>query len=337
MNSNACTPQRGSNRATVEKKFRAMGTDVIVAIISDDGVGARADTEDVARAITDFEKRFSRFLPVSELCALNKNGGEVCRASADMTDMLIAAHYWHKDTGGIFDPSICEALEEVGYDTSIDFERGPAREEATYSFDAPSHQRRFQACPRFIDVRVEKDAGTVAVPHGMKLDFGGIGKGYSVDMTAQRLRKKYSDFWISAGGDMFLSGHNSEGKPWEIMVQDPLDVANNIGCIAMGERKEMAVATSGVMKRRGEKGGFAWHHIIDPRTGLPAENAIAAVTVIAPTATAADVCAKTVLILGEQEGIDFIERHADVACLIVTTQGAVIYSREMKKYFTAAS
>ena len=337
MNSNIFTPWRGGNRTTIEKKFRAMGTDVIVAVISDDAVGARADTEKAARAIADFEKRFSRFLPASEVCSLNESRGAVCRTSADMAAMLAAAQYWYKDTGGIFDPSVCEALEDVGYDKSIDFEHGPAHEETTHFFDAGAHQRRFQACPRFADVRVEKDAGTAAVPRGMKLDFGGIGKGYSVDMIAQSLRKKYGDFWISAGGDMFLSGRNNEGKPWKVMVQNPLDPSNDIGCIAMGERKEMAVATSGVTKRKGVKGGFAWHHIIDPRTGLPAENAIAAVTVIAPTAAAADVCAKTALILGEKEGIDFIERHAGLACCAVTKNGAIIYSQEMKKYFTPVS
>ena len=337
MNLNTATARHDDGRAIIEKKIRAMGTDVIVAIINDDGAGARADTKEVARAIADFEKRFSRFLPASEVCSLNASGGEVCRTSADMAAMLAAAQYWHKDTGGIFDPSVCEALEEIGYDKSIDFEQGPVREETAHFFDAGAHQRRFQACPRFADVRIDEEAGTVMVPTGMKLDFGGIGKGYSVDMIARSLRKKYSDFWISAGGDMFLSGRNSEGKPWEVMVQDPLDSGNDIGCIAMGERKEMAVATSGVTKRKGVKGGFAWHHIIDPRTGLPAENAIAAVTVIAPTVTEADVCAKTVLILGEKEGIDFIERHAGLACLAVTVKGAAVYSQEMKKYFTPAS
>ncbi|MBI5913350.1 FAD:protein FMN transferase [Candidatus Azambacteria bacterium] len=337
MNSNTSTTRDTDRLAIIEKKFRAMGTDVIVAIVSADACAAHDDADDAERAVVDFEKRFSRFLPASELCSLNKSGGKVCRPSADMIVMLAAAQRWHEDTGGVFDPSVCEALEELGYDKSIDFEHGSVREETDQVFDADAHRRSFQTCPRFADMRIVIEEGTVAVPRGMKLDLGGIGKGYIVDAMAQLLRKKYRDFWISAGGDMFLSGYNSENKPWEIMVQNPLDLNNDIGRITMGDKKEMAVATSGVMKRKGVKGGFAWHHIIDPRTGLPASNTIAAVTVLAPTVTAADVCAKVVLILGEKEGIDFIDRRADCACLTVDMEGKISYSRTMKEYFVPVS
>lgn len=318
---------------TVEKKFRAMGTEVVIAIVSVDTAEVHADAENAARTIEDFEKRFSRFLPTSELCMLNQSGGGVCRPSADMMDMCVAAMQWYKKTGGVFDPSLCEALEELGYDTSLDFEKGPARAETDHPFDVDAHQRRFRICPRFSDVHIDEKKGTIAMPQKMKLDFGGIGKGYIVDAIAKKLRKKYDDFWISAGGDMFLSGRDSEHMLWEIMVQNPLNLISDIGYVTMGERKEIAVATSGVMKRKGMKGGFAWHHIVDPRTGLPVANNITAVTVVAPTVTAADVCAKTVLILGKEKGIDFIERRADCACCIVDKEGAITLSSEMKKYF----
>ena len=114
MNLNTFMPWRGGNPTTIEKKFRAMGTDVIVAVISDDAVGARADTEEAARAIADFERRFSRFLPASEVCSLNASGGAVCRTSADMAAMLAAAQYWYKDTGGIFDPRYAKRLKMLG-------------------------------------------------------------------------------------------------------------------------------------------------------------------------------------------------------------------------------
>ncbi|MCR4323310.1 MAG: FAD:protein FMN transferase [Candidatus Azambacteria bacterium] len=335
MNLNPLTPWPGNDHITTEKKFRAMGTDVVASIVSSDSASACAATEDVARMIDAFEKRFSRFLSSSELCVLNKTSGDVCHMSAEMIDMLEVAQQWHKETGGIFDPTICEALERVGYNKSFDVASAASQTKESEEFDGDAHHQRFLVCPRFSDLRIHKEAGSVTMPHGMKLDFGGIGKGYIIDVVARMLSYTYHNFWVSAGGDMFLSGCDSDAKPWEIMVQDPFNFEHDIGYLVMAGKKEIAVATSGIMKRKGEKEGVAWHHIIDPHTRLPAANTIVAVTVIAPTVTTADVCAKTILILGEQKGIDFIEQQEGCACLIIKKDRSLAFSRAMEEHFIA--
>ena len=95
----------------------------------------------------------------------------------------------------------------------------------------------------------------------------------------------------------------------------------------------LGIATSGIFKRQGVKGQVAWHHLIDPRTGLPVDNNILAVTAIAPDATRADVFAKTVLILGESAGLKFIERQPGSACIIFLKTKGIRSSERALRYF----
>lgn len=97
-----------------------------------------------------------------------------------------------------------------------------------------------------------------------------------------------------------------------------------------GER--LAIATSGIIKRRWKKGKRNVHHIIDPRTGMPVENGIMSVTTLAPNTQDADVFAKTVLILGEEEGLEFIESRPGAECIIFPERGKPLVSKGMHKY-----
>ena len=117
-------------------------------------------------------------------------------------------------------------------------------------------------------------------------------------------------------------------------VQDPLSLKDDIGHITLSCGELAAVATSGITKRRGTKGDLAWHHLIDPSTGLPSKNDIIAVTVLAPTTTAADILAKAVLIAGKEKGMEFISHYEDTGCIIIDTKGVIMVSDHMKKYFT---
>lgn len=321
---------RGGNPFPAEKHFRAMGTEVFVSIIADDALSAEQEIAQSEHTIALFEKNFSRFLPESELTKLNRSAGRPFHARAEMIHLLKEAKRWYAETGGIFDPTVISALEEFGYGKSIDFTRGPAVD--ANPADITAHRNRFSARRRFSELVINEAEHIINAPEGLRIDLGGIGKGYIVDAVAAHISKLFNDFWISAGGDIFLSGTHF-GAPWEVNVQNPFSLGDDIGHIAIPRGKQAALATSGITKRKGVKGDFAWHHLIDPTTGLPAKNDIVAVTVLAPTTTAADILAKTVLIAGKEKGMKLMSRYQDVGCIIIDTKGAIIVSDPMKEYF----
>jgi thiamine biosynthesis lipoprotein len=255
-----------------------------------------------------FEHRFSRFLADSELSQLNANAGQPCHVSADMIALLSEAGRLHIKTGGVFDPAVLAALEAAGYDRTF---------EAVGCDASSSPARMINRVLPFSDIAIDRRACTVRLPADVRIDLGGIGKGFAVDRVAEMLRGA-GPVLISAGGDLFGRGDGPYGDGWIVAVTSP-------------NRKEVdrvilhdeAVATSTVALRRWKRGGRDMHHLIDPRTAQPAANGLTSVTVIAQTATQADVFAKTALILGIDEGPSFVKQQ-DAHALFVLNDGSLI-------------
>ncbi|MBI5287365.1 MAG: FAD:protein FMN transferase [Chloroflexi bacterium] len=275
-----------------KRRFRAMNTDVELTLLD----WSRAALLDrVERFVHEFEGRFSRFRPDSELCALNARAGATVPVSDQMLDLLATALTMHRETNGLFEPAILPTLEAAGYDRS--FER-VSREGAAARFESDS---RGTIAAITIDARRH----TVTAPEGLRLDLGGIGKGYCVDRAAELLRDA-GPALINAGGDMFGRGGGLDGHGWVIEVLDPADTARAIDSVRLYDR---AIATSTTAVRNWRRGDRAMHHLIDPRTGAPAESGVCSATVIADTAARADVFAKTALLLGPHAGSRFLDDH----------------------------
>jgi thiamine biosynthesis lipoprotein len=164
-------------------------------------------------------------------------------------------------------------------------------------------------------------------PSEFRLDLGGFAKGYIVDLLGATIFRGVKNFLISAGGDIWAVGNQEGAKGWDVAVQNPLTPEENIFFLNT-RGKRLGIATSGILERAWQKGDFKAHHIIDPSSGLPVENNILSVTVISTDAVKADIFAKTVLILGTEKGLEFIEKEKDSACIIFTKeQGTIISSR----------
>lgn len=310
------------------EQFRAMGTDIAVCFSGIKEDIAKKEIDGIKNSISRFENRFSRFIRDSELSIMNKSCGSFS-ASEEMTGILREIKKYHLETKGIFDPTVICALESVGYDES--FEKISSGKNSENDFNVGIHKDRFDKRGRLSEAMVDKKNNAVFVPEGLRIDLGGIGKGYVMDEIAQDLvARGFENFWISAGGDIFLTGKDGDDN-WAVGVQNPKDLDNDLAKINVSE-KSMAIATSGVMKRKGIRGGFKWSHIIDPRTGLSVANDILAVTVIAPSTSGADVFAKTVLILGREDGMELINGRGGTECLIIDSDLNILLSNNMDKY-----
>ena len=299
-------------------EFKAMGCHMLAALDSHSSK-TRQRLERVPEWFEEWEQCLSRFREDSELSNLNRNAGAPRRISKILWNVFQAAQQAERSSDGLVTPAVLDALVSAGYDRSFDtLEAG---------LMSPVLSTAGSVLP--LTTIVEDDVNrSIHLPEGLRLDFGGVAKGWAADQAIKRLQV-YGPALMDAGGDIAVSGPTADGQPWPVGVQDPLDPGEDlkvVGLIGGG------IATSGREYRRWNKDGIWKHHIIDPRTGLPADTDVLSATVIAPNILEAETAAKVVLISGSQAGLAWLEAHPPLAGLLVLEDGQKIYSYGFENY-----
>jgi len=262
---------------------------------------AAAQGHAVRERFAQVEAVASRFRPEAELARLNADPRPEVPVSALLAELLAAAATTFHASGGLLDPTVCERLEAWGYDRTF---------AAVVPRTAVPRRRRV---PGFASVDVTD--GTVCRPPGMRLDLGGVAKAWTVDSCASLV----PDGYVNAGGDMRAFGDCTV----PVHVRDAWDED-----IAVMPVRGAALAGSGVSRRRWRVGETWAHHLIDPRTGAPAETDVVSATALATTAVAAEAAARLAVLLGAADGLAALARYPGVrAGLVVTTDGAVHATR----------
>lgn len=252
--------------------FRAMGTEVELLLDVPANGWSASIFALVRQEFARLEAVLSRFRPDSELSALNRSGR--LRAGPDLVRVTELALGARERTGGRFDPTVHDALVAHGYDRTFE-------EIGAGGTIAPARPRA--RCGGAVDVDVE--TGEIVLGPGVRLDFGGIGKGFAVDRACDLLAP-YGACLVSAGGDMA-----TRGGSWLVGVE-------NFGADLALELTSGAIATSGSDRRRWSTTEGDAHHLIDPRTGAPAETDLLRVSVVGRTAVEAEVLAKALYLAG---------------------------------------
>jgi len=148
---------------------------------------------------------------------------------------------------------------------------------------------------------------------GMKIDLGAIAKGYAVDCAVKKLKEQgIKSCLINAGGQIHCLGDRF-GKPWKVAVKSPRDE----DFIDYLELKDRSVATSGDYEQYFIKGNKRYAHILNPKTGYPANSGIVSVTVIAPSGLTADALSTSIFVLGKDKGLELAKKFKDVQVEIV--------------------
>jgi thiamine biosynthesis lipoprotein len=259
--------------------------------------------------IEQLEALWSRFRPESELNRICRLAGAgPVPASAETLEVIgHAVALWYV-TDGRFDPTIRAALEACGYDQTFRLvaPNGPAAP-ATHS------------APGCEGVRIDREHGTVALPAGLRLDLGGIGKGFAADLVATGLVERGAvGACVALGGDVRVAGHAAGAAAWLIPIEDPRDESRKLGTRALVDQ---AVVTSTTRFRRWRRGDTVMHHLIDPATGAPARRGVGAVVAQADDAWWAEGVAKAALVAGADDGLDLLERLG-IAAVIVGDDGS---------------
>ena len=276
-----------------------------------------ADVENALGMFRGFESRYSRFRPESELSIFNSGSG--MEVSPELFSLLERSSDWFRETDGVFDPSILSSLEAEGYDASFGNDR----------FGTAHIGENVTRRSRFDEVALGP-GHFVRKPPSLRIDLGGIGKGYIVDRVAEHLARTYDHVFVDAGGDIRTHGADmEEGYDfWAVDIEDPSGKGDSLATLLLRDR---AVATSGTYRRRWTTSEGEKHHLIDPKTGHSAETDLAAVTVVAESAERAEVYSKTLCILGSESGL----RHAEtnrIPALFVTKDDGTMYTGHMESY-----
>ena len=222
-------------------------------------------------------------------------------------------------SGGLVTPAILEALVAAGYDRSFDI---LPTERQTPSPSA------WPSAGSLAEVSWDESTRSICLPADMHLDFGGVAKGWAADQAVKRLAV-LGPALVSAGGDIAISAEQSDHSLWPVGVDDPFHPGEYREILMLGG---CGVATSGTDYRRWKQGGHWNHHIIDPRSGLPAQTDVFAATVIAPDAMAAEVSAKVALISGSQSGMEWLDSRPELAGMLILENGEQLPSRRMEQF-----
>lgn len=287
-----------------------MNTDVVLGA---EGIAADLDpafrkTEALVRA---YEQRLTRFSPDSELSALNRSAGQWFAASKDLFQVVGVSQRLVAETEGLFNPAILDALEQAGYDRSMDAIRQMG--------DLPAAPFAGRGAISVPSVRLDEVNQSICLPEGVRLDLGGIAKGWIAQQVAKSLSQFAPVCSVNAGGDLFAVGIPGDEGAWRIGLEDPRNRAHFLAVLRVGEG---AVATSAVTGRTWRQGAKLQHHLIDPRTAQPADTDWLSVTVIAFEGAVAEAWAKALLIAGPDRAPQLANR-APIEFMAVDREGRI--------------
>lgn len=283
-----------------------LGTSLELQVVAARG-GAGREAERAALAEIDrLEAIFSAYLPTSELSRWQATRGEAVAVSPELAGVLAAAEEWRERTANAFNPAV-EAVTRLWRESEA---RGTPPAEALLRGVAEEAARPLWS--------VDRAGGRATRLTALPVTLNAIAKGYVIDAAcaAAAAVPGVSETLVNLGGDLRHLGQ----RPLAVGVADPFAGAENAEPIARATIRGEALATSGSY-RRGFRVGERWHsHLIDPRTGRPADRAVS-VSVIAPTALEADAAATALGVLDPLEAVALADSLPGVACFLVADDG----------------
>lgn len=267
-----------------------MGTSCRILAVADpeDEAAAQGAVSAAVAEIRRLEGLLSTWIDGSEMSRLNAApAGLPLEMSEESLTVLRASFEAYRETGGAFDIT-CKPLIELW--------REGAKENELPTTGAIEYTRELSQREHF-EIR---DSGVVKSQASARVDLGGVAKGYAIDRAIEVLQDAgLSGGLVDIGGDLRVFGKSPEGGSWPVQIRSPFTSEGVLATIAV---TDAAVCTSGSYARFSEIEGQRYSHIIDPRTGMPADG-LPSVTVVAPTAMRADIWATAISVLGN-EGLE---------------------------------
>lgn len=296
-------------------QVQGFALDTVITVTAYDGTD-EAILQDCLALCGDYELIFSRTDPDSELYRLNAAGGGV--VSEPLREVLETALDWCERSAGRFDITMGGVSALYGFSSGH-----PAP-------PTDADLRRAMAHVGWAGVRLEGNVLTLADPETV-LDLGAIAKGYIADrMKDYLLEHGVTHALLSLGGNVLALGGKADGTPFRVGVQYP--EAGSRETVAVLEVTEQSVVTSGVYERSFEADGVTYHHLLDAGTGLPLDNGLLSVTIVADRSVDADALSTTVFALGLEAGMALLDSLDNAWGLFITADMELVPSQGFERF-----
>lgn len=287
------------------------------------GKNAKKALDEAVDEINNIEQLVSTGIDSSEVSQINKNGkGSV----SETTGYLIKrSKEIYDSTNGVFDITIYPIMQAWGFPTEN--YRVPGKKEL-------KKLRRLMGADHVL--YDEKKQEVTLNKEGMKIDLGGIAKGYTSSKVMDIFKENgISSAVISLGGNVQTLNGKPDGSDWRVAVENPADTGSYIGVLSI---KDKAVITSGGYERYFKQDGKTYHHIIDPANGYPANNGLTSVTIVSDDGTLADGLSTSLFIMGPEKAQKYWKEHSDeFDTILVKDDGNILVSEGLAEYFTSES
>ena len=302
--------------SSIKRAVRLMGNIFEITVLTDNEQRAAECINAAIAEIQRIEKLLTTFNSSSQVNLINANAGiKPVIVDREVLELVERAIRISALTQGAFDLSYGSIDKRLwNFDTTM--KTLPDQDTA----------RRTVRLINYRNIIVDSKESTIFLKEkGMRIGFGGIGKGYAADKAKQLLKTMgVTSGIVNASGDLSAWGHQSNGRPWTIGIADP-DTKNPFSYVNI---TDMAVATSGNYEKFITIDGQRYSHTIDPRTGFPVTG-IKSVTIISPYAELSDAMATPITVMGTRVGLELINQMKGIACIIVDDSNNIHHSNNI--------
>ena len=304
----------------IEISGSKMGTTYHITVIADQLPPSDIEQQ-IDQLLSKVDHSMSTYKKDSEISRFNRlNVGQQLEISQEFADVLqISREIWQLSEGA-FDPTLGPLVDLWGFGPKATGDLIPSDQDITAALKNTG----------FDGVVLKGLILTKNKP--VALDLSAVAKGYAVDIVSNYLEMSaLPDYLVEVGGEIRVSGFNSEGMPWRVAIEQPQLLASVNKIVGL---TDMSIATSGDYRNYFERDGIRYSHTIDPRTGKPIDHNLASVTVLIDSCAEADAWATAFSVLGAQQSIELAEK-LDLAMYMLVRQNDQFIassSRSFKSY-----
>lgn len=302
----------------------AMGSYVQQTVYGNNGEEAASEA---ANAVQRLENRISWRIEDSDVARLNEAAGtDWIAIDPQTTELLAQALEVAERSDGAYDPTILpvSSLWDFGGENQ--------------HLPEPEQIEEYRSYVGYQNLRVDEEMSEASLKiHGAAVDLGGIGKGAACDVAVQIYQETgVAAGVIAVGGSIGLYGEKPDGSLWRLGVRDPKSGDDKTEAMGLLDLASGFVSTSGSYEKTFTENGKTYHHLLDPKTGYPAESGLVSVTVVAENGALSDALATAVFVLGEEKGMALLDAYG-AGGILISQDDRVWVSDSLKDAFQLTS
>lgn len=299
-----------------QRQIYAMDT---VMLLTAYGAQGEAALDAAEARIYELEADLDPSRTGSSVRAVNEGAGEWVSVSADFLAIAAATKAVAEQSDGALAVQLYVLTELWGF-TGGNY-RVPARTEIDAAL----------AAIEGFELEIDEAACAARIPTGTSIAFGAVAKGYTADAALEAMAEAGCKAAIlSLGGNVQTLGQKPDGSAWSVAIMDPDDNGAYAALLSVGEK---AVVTSGDYQRYFEQDGVRYSHILDPKTGCPADNGLRSVTVVCDDGARADALSTAMFVLGEKAALDNWRNNDGFELVLITADGRVVVTDGLRDDF----